>query len=1770
MSIRLTRSISSVLLFDLIDDDDVNTLVCHLDQQPELINIRDEAAQTLLIAAAQCGSLKILRELLKRNPLIVNETDLDETTALIAASKGNHEQCAIELFKNGADLSLTDKDGWGAVTWAAYRGHSNIVRHLLQWDASPNEAGQHGMNPLIWAAGRGHTTVVEELLNAGANPDSYDKYGTSALVWAARKGHIDVMKALLEKNADVNKPGSNGWTPLIMAVKGGFEQAVTVLLEKGADVNYLDQNNNSALVWAVKQGHTGIVRNLTNHGAFINIRDKEGLPLLITACKDGNVEIVRILLENYADIEAGDLAGKTALWYAVESDHTAVVKELLEFGAFTESRRKDGETPLLLAVKKRHTEITSLLLEKNADLSVSNKKGDTALHIAVRSRYRRIAEIIIKDPRSARLLYQTNRAGETPYRIDQRHKKSILKPVLGMAEDDKRQTEELLGHNVYATSLAELLCEPSLELPLTVGVYSRWGSSKIHFFKRLQQEMQEITQQAIRPRLRFTCFGVLSCLFFCILIGIGFCSLFSWIVGVAVGCSSFILSQLVFFLMLLYDNRLYNDTESSWVSQYFCRFSNYFYLLYLVVFCAPPTVTFMRTSLPVHYAFADFSKLTRSSSEATALVSMVETLNEVIEGNFGCIVSRLYRVLRPPMVEYVGLKHSEPQFKKCCCCIPKLIIFFFVLMCGAVALVLYTEVGSDSGSLVAGLQISGACVVGISMIIQATTFCSVVYSLLFSPKRRVSIVATQLGLKEEGFIHALKQEVELLTEIVLALDGFKKIQTRIILFLDGLENSEQQKVLHLVDSINLLFTDPDAPFISVIAIDPRVMVRAIEQNFSNVLQDSHITALDYLKNIIHLPVFLPEPKTNFSGNLPDALRLSVEQLLRHRKTSGFDLEWEGESLELSPCSAREHSKSNGLLCNRHSTVLTLDDGGIGGCRLNRSIADIHGEKHEETPDMTHVLAENETLTPLGIQRLIHTTSLSGRLLRAKGLNFQWNALASWVSLVDSWPYRVSWLVLIMEEFMNVLPDNLPLKILFTTTQTWLPNSSGYEYAMDNDAMYFESYLGNHFPVLKVEDVRKFLAATVNLDPAIRNQLSQGLQAPSNNTLNNVDIVGNGGDGGSSDSMGFIGLNEEGVCVKLSQIDGITLTMVPSYQTTVRENHINGRVLFECDMIELRDVMEMNFGDWQLFRAWIMRHRATLHSAHQNDSSCSPWQSGKIDRGRNASGDTYVEMGNLSCVKSPEQKSGEDERGSGSQSGNKKSAGSRGAVNVSSIPKIVLDPGSSVPSIPDCEQDGSTNVSEEKTEAGTSENADDPSNEDDEQVKVISSTQMREIYAITPPASFTDSSDDNDDGDGCSETSPLVRNNPSSFESTSSTEQPESVSVEKTSRETRPLLSRQPEIDQASQSSKDANVNSFDQEERARVNLSDFPGAKVPTTLNLSENDDELESQRVTPILFTLSPTTKGNNQIVSVIASREMPAAFSRPPSIPNSPCARKPRSPRSPKSPRSFRSMFGLRHSSDKGNPNDKHVHDLSPSNGDISVPNDSLENCYDKTVKENSFPEANKDYALTRSEMQMNCEEMRNGNDTNSECVFESDGKAVYSNCIDTPSEASNSNDTSVNFNDANTVEGALIVFHSEPLPPRVPILSHRFSEHDSLGEMVSNKNDSLEEATNNSDKGYESVDNSPYVENEGRESGVSRSLNANASVASNGISELAQNGISDKIEQSKLEDITVIDNESPEPKRSVWVPLHDSKLSLGRKMDTSITTNHPECNMFSQTAV
>lgn len=49
----------------------------------------------------------------------------------------------------------------------------------------------------------------------------------------------------------------------------------------------------------------------------------------------------------------------------------------------------------------------------------------------------------------------------------------------------------------------------------------------------------------------------------------------------------------------------------------------------------------------------------------------------------------------------------------------------------------------------------------------------------------------------------------------------------------------------------------------------------------------------------------------------------------------------------------------------------------------------------------------------------------GRLMRAFEVDFSWLMLGHWVSLIEQWPYRMSWLIDYCDQFPD-LPDYCPL------------------------------------------------------------------------------------------------------------------------------------------------------------------------------------------------------------------------------------------------------------------------------------------------------------------------------------------------------------------------------------------------------------------------------------------------------------------------------------------------------------------------------------------------------------------------------------------------------------------------------------------------------------------------------------------------------------------------------------------------------------------------
>ena len=164
---------------------------------------------------------------------------------------------------------------------------------------------------------------------------------------------------------------------------------------------------------------------------------------------------------------------------------------------------------------------------------------------------------------------------------------------------------------------------------------------------------------------------------------------------------------------------------------------------------------------------------------------------------------------------------------------------------------------ADMESLVVSLLVTLAVILGVMVVANLYTIGQTINALLFSQRTHLQrSVAKHDVINSEGFLQAVKKEVNLLKEMVGCLDAFSGQQSRLIVVVDGLDSVEQRKVLSVLDTVHTLFSDPGSPFIILLAIDPHVITKAIELNLNQVFSDTSIGGDAYLRNMVHLPFFL--------------------------------------------------------------------------------------------------------------------------------------------------------------------------------------------------------------------------------------------------------------------------------------------------------------------------------------------------------------------------------------------------------------------------------------------------------------------------------------------------------------------------------------------------------------------------------------------------------------------------------------------------------------------------------------------------------------------------------------------------------------------------------------------------------------------------------------------------------------------------------------------------------------------------------------------------
>ena len=128
-----------------------------------------------------------------------------------------------------------------------------------------------------------------------------------------------------------------------------------------------------------------------------------------------------------------------------------------------------------------------------------------------------------------------------------------------------------------------------------------------------------------------------------------------------------------------------------------------------------------------------------------------------------------------------------------------------------------------------------AIIVGVLLIANIQTFYRCIKSLVFSHRKHLQTAVAKLDLvKSEGYLQAVKSEVQLMVSMSKALDAFTGCQTRLVVVVDGLDSCEQARVLSVLDAVHMLFSDEGSPFIILLAIDPHVISKAIELNIHQV------------------------------------------------------------------------------------------------------------------------------------------------------------------------------------------------------------------------------------------------------------------------------------------------------------------------------------------------------------------------------------------------------------------------------------------------------------------------------------------------------------------------------------------------------------------------------------------------------------------------------------------------------------------------------------------------------------------------------------------------------------------------------------------------------------------------------------------------------------------------------------------------------------------------------------------------------------------------
>lgn len=547
--------------------------------------------------------------------------------------------------------------------------------------------------------------------------------------------------------------------------------------------------------------------------------------------------------------------------------------------------------------------------------------------------------------------------------------------------------------------------------------------------------------------------------------------------------------------------------------------------------------------------------------------------------HFGKLQLVLHRVAQYDEEDEVKRKKIEDSTDdwkaKRCCCFPLWLCFLLLLIIPLVVLIFIMIFGfpepnidetegvegspSKQVNVIEGLVIASF---GVPVASALRFLFMTAKNFIFSQDHNIKRGMDNEKLSSKlGFMNEVRKEIWYLTRFVQFMEVFERRRIRIVLQITNVDKCSPMKIVAVLDAINILLSDEESPFISILAVNPEVLVQKV--NFADYCFIKEDQAHALLNRIVTLPFTIP-PMCDYSRHS------LFYNLACNSKSNQRDDQIEKVScsdLPLVEISFGNNEKSP-LLATKKD--LEVNDDEVDN--MVKSIA-----RNTDSKLNKYILDD-----AMSMRRVINSFRMVVIIMKAleKDIPSTEN-IAAWVVIANHWPCRLSWIMQCVEDAKQRAEIECTSINKLKTLWDVFEESKAELHVMkeeieefleqDGDPEMFEMFLKEDFQ-FTIKDLEIMEEVTVNLDHSIKNEMAR---IRGTSTLK---------DSQWSKSLAplpittILHMKTEDVCAELERMD-----FPPKYTDIIKANNLSGTALVFGDRKDLKELLRMTFGEWATFK-----------------------------------------------------------------------------------------------------------------------------------------------------------------------------------------------------------------------------------------------------------------------------------------------------------------------------------------------------------------------------------------------------------------------------------------------------------------------------------------------------------------------------------------------------------------------------------------------------------